>query len=705
MIDRLPGDIFRQGQVLNHTYEIEGVLGRGGTGEVYRARNQISGRIVAIKALNSQFSGNDDYIELMKREEQMRDVLNDAVVRYTECSRSDQGHVFLVMDFIDGPSMSDVMTQRRMDARELMIIAHRVAEGLVAAHARGIIHRDLSPDNVVLRDGAPEKATIIDFGIAKDTAAGAKTIVGNEFAGKYEYAAPEQLEGKAEKRSDLYALGATLLAAYRGQVPFSGSTPGEIVRRKQARLDTEGVAEPLKGLIDWLAAPSPADRPASAEAVVARLNEALKPVSGRGTRHTTPKVIQPATARKSGGVALILAVLVLGLGGVGAWTAGLFDTVLEPALPTVAPYEVTASVLADGTSNLKGHAPDPDAALLLRQAFGAAAGSMPGEDAVTLAEGVPDERWVANVIAGLGAMTGLQEWSLRVSDNSATISGIASNRDTTAERLTALNDWSSESGFKATINLATGPRELGVAQVQDIIDPFAECGPLNQTKAPGDTYPLGDTIAIAGAVLDADGADKLKMALEDTVGDRTVRIDATVLNSDLCTVRRVLPPLDSDGLSVWLGDGATGQVNLSGIYYAGDNPIVEVLAPADLTGVSLWVVVVDNTGKVFNLLPNINATEHDIQSVGTIEGGQRRIRVLHSLSELQANRDLLATTVNQGDFGKSEVIAILSTTSLFGIRRPRDESVASFAEALDEIVRNEPGKIISIASRTLDARP
>ena len=168
MIDRLPGDIFRQGQVLNHTYEIEGVLGRGGTGAVYRARNKISGRIVAIKALNAQFSGNDDYIQLMRREEQMRYVLNDAVVRYTECSRSDQGHVFLVMDFIDGPSMNDVMMRRSLVGRELMIIAHRGVEGLVAAHARGLVHRDLSPDNVVLRDGAADKARLIDFGIAQD---------------------------------------------------------------------------------------------------------------------------------------------------------------------------------------------------------------------------------------------------------------------------------------------------------------------------------------------------------------------------------------------------------------------------------------------------------------------------------------------------------------------------------------------------------
>ena len=296
MIDALPGDIFHRGQILNNTYEIEGVLGRGGTGEVYRAKNQISGRIVAIKALNAQFSGQDGYIELMKREEQMRDIRDDAVVRYTECSRSDQGHVFLVMDYIAGPSIADEMLRRRLEPRELMIIAHRVAEGLVAAHGQGIVHRDLSPDNIILRDGSPEKATIIDFGIAKDTGAGARTIVGNDFAGKYEYAAPEQMEGKAEPRIDLYALGALLLAAWKGQVPFAGMTPGEMIRRKQERLDTAGVPEPLKGLIDWLSDPALPQRAPSAAAVVEQVGKALKgPAVDRG--RTAPPTRCDATRR------------------------------------------------------------------------------------------------------------------------------------------------------------------------------------------------------------------------------------------------------------------------------------------------------------------------------------------------------------------------------------------------------------------------
>jgi eukaryotic-like serine/threonine-protein kinase len=704
MIDRLPGDIFRQGQVLNHTYEIEGVLGRGGTGEVYRARNQISGRVVAIKALNSRFSGNDDYIELMRREEQMRDVLNDAVVRYTECSRSDQGHVFLVMDFIDGPSMSDVMARRRMEPRELMIIAHRVAEGLVAAHAHGIVHRDLSPDNIVLRDNAPERATIIDFGIAKDTAAGARTIVGNEFAGKYEYAAPEQLEGKAERRSDLYALGATLLASFRGQVPFAGSTPGEIVRRKQSKLDTEGVPDPLKGVIEWLSAPNPAERPASAEVVVSRLSELLKPTSTRGKRQP---VVQQQTTEATGNRRglLLLSLLLVGLAAAGAWVTGIIGGDLKPVLPIASPYELRASVATDGAATLSGNAPTPEAAQLLQTAYGTATGKAAPPEALILAEGVPDDQWVANVGAGLAEMADLEDWSFAVSDRLATISGLAPNRGVGDSRMAALKAWSAKSGFKANIDLTIGPRTLSVAQVQDIITPFADCGLLTQAKEAEGSYALGETVVIAGAVEAEDTAAKLAEALEAAIGDRTVRIDATILNPDLCTVRKVLPPLQSDKLSIWLGDGATGEVNLSGIYHAGDNPIVEVLAPADLKGLSLWVVVVDNTGKVFNLLPNINAQLHGIRDVGTVSEGQRRVRVIYSLAENDKNKKLMAFTVNKDSFGKSEVIAFLSKTSLFGIRRPRDESVASFAEALEEIMRSEPDKIVSIATRILDSRP
>lgn len=701
MIDRLPGDIFRQGQVLNHTYEIEGVLGRGGTGEVYRARNQISGRIVAIKALNALFSGNDDYIQLMRREEQMRDVLNDAVVRYTECSRTEQGHVFLVMDFIDGPSMNDVMMRRRMDPRELMIIAHRVAEGLVAAHARGIVHRDLSPDNVVLRDGAAEKATIIDFGIAKDTSAGAKTIVGNEFAGKYEYAAPEQLEGRAEKRSDLYALGATLLASFRGQVPFGGSTPGEIVRRKQNRLDTEGVPEPLKGLIDWLTAPALADRAPSAEAVVDRLNKALKPVSTRGGRTVSP--VEGERRKGRGGTLVLLLLLLLGLVGGGAWYAGLLDPYLNP-IPVASPYKLTANFGPDGAS-LSGNAPDAEAAQRLGLAFTAATGATAPEDALPLAQGVPDPQWVGNVADLLGLMQGLAEWSMAVTDNSVAFEGIATTREQFDQKRKALQDWAKRTGMKIDIALKTGPAKLQGQVVLDALAPLASCGPLTPDKGPLQIYELGDTIIVTGAMETVEARDALQAALEPMVGDRTVRVDATILNKDLCTVRKVLPPVGAGDAVIWFGDGKTGDVNLSGIFHAGDNPVVEVLVPPDLSGLSLWVLVVDNTNHVFSLLPNEKQAEHEIQKLGEVVDGVRRVRVLFTLDEIKAKRGPYMITVDSTNFGKNEIIAILSKRSLFDTRLPETLSVGGLADELAGVIARDPGNIVSIATRVIDARP
>ncbi|MDI3337727.1 serine/threonine-protein kinase [Defluviimonas aestuarii] len=695
MIDAMPGDIFSRGQVLNNTYEIEGVLGRGGTGEVYRATNQITGRTVAIKALNSQFSGNDDYVDLMKREEQMRDIRDDAVVRYTECSRSDQGHVFLVMDYIDGPSLNDEMAARRMEVRELLIIAHRVALGLRVAHRNGIVHRDLSPDNVILKGGSAEQAVIIDFGIAKDTGAGARTIVGNDFAGKYEYAAPEQVEGRAEKRSDFYALGALLLAAFRGAIPFAGATPGEMVRRKQQPLDTLGVPEPLKGLIDWLSAPDLAGRPASADEIVGRLDALLDP-KGRGA---APKVQAPRPRGRLGW--LVLPVLLLL--GAGAYFGGVADWIGPPELPVAEPFRFEARAGVDGVA-LSGNAPDAESAGMLVDAFAARAGSPPPPDALTLAQGVPSDTWPGSVADLLGRSDGLEDWRIDVAGMNARVAGLAANGAARREAEDRLQDWARAGGFALATSIVAGPRDLPVAEVAALLKEVADCGTLVQNAA-GESYALGDTITVTGSVAQSATKDVIRSRLADAVGDRHVRVEVSELNSDICTVRQALPDLAQAGLSIWLGDGATGAANLSGAYHVDDNPIIEVHAPASLTEGSLWVVVVDNTGKVFNLLPNINFEEQRIHRLGVVEDGIRRIRVLHSIDEFRADPRVMAMKIAPTDFGKSEIVAILSRENLFDIRRPRDESTASFAEALTAIQAQSPENITAVATRLLDSGP
>ncbi|MBB4176089.1 serine/threonine-protein kinase, partial [Sulfitobacter noctilucicola] len=248
MTEQRPSDAFQTGDVLNNTYRIEALLGRGGTSDVYRARSEISGRLVAIKVLKAEFSGNDDYLVLMTREEEIREIRHDAIVRYSENHRTSDGLVYLLMDYIDGPGLDRKLKEGPMPAEDLLVLCKRVGEGLKAAHDRSIVHRDLSPDNIILRDGDPAQAVVIDFGIAKDTNPGAETIVGNEFAGKYAYAAPEQLSGKTDARSDIYSLGALMLANFRGKSPDVGANPMEVVQKKNDPLDTSGVPEPLKSL-------------------------------------------------------------------------------------------------------------------------------------------------------------------------------------------------------------------------------------------------------------------------------------------------------------------------------------------------------------------------------------------------------------------------------------------------------------------------
>ncbi|NJS38753.1 MAG: protein kinase [Rhodobacteraceae bacterium] len=720
MIDALPGDIFHRGQVLNNTYEIEGVLGRGGTGEVYRARNLISGRIVAIKALNAQFSGQDGYIELMKREEQMRDIRDDAVVRYTECSRMDQGHVFLVMDYIAGPSIADEMLRRRLEPRELMIIAHRVAEGLVAAHKQGIVHRDLSPDNIILRDGSPEKATIIDFGIAKDTGEGARTIVGNDFAGKYEYAAPEQMEGRAEPKSDLYALGALLLAAWKGQVPFAGMTPGEMIRRKQDRLETGGVPEPLKGLIDWLTEPSLAQRAPSAAAVVEQVGKALKGPSTERSRTAPPTKVTSrigggAERRSRGGHWALGLVVLLAVAGGGAWFGGLLqplvETVIEEQLPVVTPYTLTAAGGAgpDGEGpkavGLRGNAPDAVAAEAIRAGFAGLAGRAAADGAVTLAQGMPTPGWATGAAAVFPAAQGLEDWRIEISDMTARISGLAPSVGAGSTIRAALEAWAAKHGFALKLDLANGPRVLDPAAVQDVLDGMANCGPLLQVEPPVDGYPLGATITIEGAALVPDLDVTISAALAGVIGDRKVVTSIELLNQNLCAVRSVLPPLPSNALSVWLGHGATGEANLVGVFTTGQNPVVEVLIPANVTKGRLWVMVVDTTNTVYNLLPNANFAETDISKLGKVEGGTRRVRVLFSVAENKADNRLPKAEVTPSDYGKSEIIAFLTEGDLFDTRRPADESIGSFAESLAKSLAERPGTVIGFASRILETRP
>ncbi|MDH5530496.1 MAG: serine/threonine protein kinase, partial [Paracoccaceae bacterium] len=374
-------------------------------------------------------------------------------------------------------------------------------------------------------------------------------------------------------------------------------------------------------------------------------------------------------------------------------------------LPLAEPYRLSAAASADGFARLSGNAPDNETAAVLSQAYAEASGATPGPETFTLATGLPFDTWPIAAAAGLSAVKALEDWQFDLTDREVRISGIAAGRAERAHVEERLANWATQYDLSLVSRLATGPKILPAQDVAGILSDLADCGPLLQGISEDAAYALGDTVRVTGTISDAAANAALSARLTEALGDRKLVLDTTMLNADICTVRNVLPVLPNNDLSIWVGDGDTGAANLSGIFRVNENPVVEVHAPANLVDASLWVVVVDNTGKVFNLLPNMNFEDQSLDRLGRLENGIRRVRVLHSIDEFRSDPRLLAMKISDKDFGKSEVLAILSRENLFGIRRPRDESVASFAEALTEIQAEKPGNIIGIATRLLDSRP
>ena len=141
------------------------------------------------------------------------------------------------MEFVDGKSLFDVMARGPMSTADVCKLCHRLASGLSAVHEAGAVHRDLSPDNIILPGGKVERAKIIDFGIARSATIGGETLIGGSFAGKYNYVSPEQLGlfgGDVRERSDIYSLGLVLAAAMRGSPIDMGGSQMEVVEKRRA---------------------------------------------------------------------------------------------------------------------------------------------------------------------------------------------------------------------------------------------------------------------------------------------------------------------------------------------------------------------------------------------------------------------------------------------------------------------------------------
>lgn len=278
--------------LLGGRYRLDTVLGRGGMAAVWRGVDTRLDRPVAVKVLDGAALTDPAAVERFHREARTVARLADPHVVSVYDVGSDADRHYLVMELVSGTSLAALLRQGPLDTGPAIDIAVQVCQALHAAHAAGVVHRDVKPGNILVdRRGAVK---VCDFGIARLVGAAQPTLTAvGATVGTSQYMAPEQVAGgPIDGRTDLYALGCVLYAMLTGQPPFDGDSAVGIALQHLHR-DPEPIGQlrpelppPLADLVDRMLAKDPDHRPASAAAV----GTALLAVAGGGP------VSDPATA-------------------------------------------------------------------------------------------------------------------------------------------------------------------------------------------------------------------------------------------------------------------------------------------------------------------------------------------------------------------------------------------------------------------------
>ncbi|WP_417262052.1 protein kinase domain-containing protein [Celeribacter sp.] len=273
-----PVMVLEPGTVINNMYRVESALDQGGMGRVFRGEEIGTGEPVAIKVILPEMAEDQKVEQMFKREARtLRQLHHPAIVRYFAYVPPDERmnlHA-LVMGFIEGTKLSDHLREKgALSTEDACRLFSRLADGLRRAHEIGVIHRDLSPDNVMLQDGDITRGVLIDFGISRSSKVKDVTI-GNEFAGKLKFVSPEQIGafgGEADGRSDVYSLGLLLIAALTGKAPQMGDTIVDAVQKRQSIPDLSGIPGAFQTLLYAMLQPNPAQRMPDMQSVIAGLD-------------------------------------------------------------------------------------------------------------------------------------------------------------------------------------------------------------------------------------------------------------------------------------------------------------------------------------------------------------------------------------------------------------------------------------------------
>ncbi len=335
------------GRTIAGKYQIEAKIGQGGMGSVYRARNVVTGKVVALKVLLEDLAAYPSFVERFLHEARAAArITHPHAINIVDCGREDDV-VYLLMEYLEGETLTEVLKREGpfSPARAARILT-QICSALAEAHAQGIIHRDLKPDNIILQQAAGERdyVKVLDFGIAKvvdEQKRDRDPLSRRVFIGTPEYASPEQCQAKSPTAlSDIYSVGVILYEMLAGRPPFEGD-PMEVMLKHvheeppPLRALRPDVNPEIEAVVRRALSKDPAARPQSAWELAEEFERAVRASTGRRTvrlpsrptsaegvpvHPTRPQESAAPTARlirPRWGVVLASALLLVGASGLG----------------------------------------------------------------------------------------------------------------------------------------------------------------------------------------------------------------------------------------------------------------------------------------------------------------------------------------------------------------------------------------------------
>ncbi len=274
-------------------YELQSRIAIGGMGEVWKATDLVIGRTVAIKILKDEYLGDPGFLERFRAEARHAALVNHEGIANVFDYGEEDGSAFLVMELVPGEALSTILEREHvLPADKVLDIVAQTAAALHAAHAAGLVHRDIKPGNLLITPDGRVKIT--DFGIARIADQVPLTATG-QVMGTVQYLSPEQASGKpASPTTDIYSLGIVAYEALAGRRPFTGESQVAIAMAQinETAPDLPAtVSEPVRNLVFACIAKNPADRPASS-AHLARAANALR----RGDVHAAAAAVPAVLA-------------------------------------------------------------------------------------------------------------------------------------------------------------------------------------------------------------------------------------------------------------------------------------------------------------------------------------------------------------------------------------------------------------------------